>query len=66
MNNLKKTTEEFPRWEHKLVIDRNFGYSIIDEINQFGQQGWEMVSSSSVVFEGTTIQIIYMLKRLKI
>jgi len=65
MNNLENTTGQPPKWEHKIVIDKYLGYGIMDEINQLGQQGWEMVSSTSVVVEGTTTQINYLFKRLK-
>jgi hypothetical protein len=61
-----KKLEKLPEWEHKIIIDKNLGYSIMDEINQLGQQGWEIVSSVSVVFEGSTTQINYLFKRLKI
>jgi hypothetical protein len=63
--NMKKL-EKLPYWEYKIVIDKYLGYSIMDEINYLGQLGWEMVSSTGVVVEGSTTQINYLFKRLKV
>ena len=55
------------QWEHLALThaEKKFDGKLAKQINELGDQGWQLVDVSTVVVEGTTEKTIFCFKRQK-
>ena len=63
-----KPGKETVQWEHAAMTHNDSvvgGAALSRQINQMGDDGWELVNVSTVVKDGTTAKTIFYFKRPK-
>jgi hypothetical protein len=63
-----KPGQDAPRWEHAAMTHNQSavgGAELSRQINQMGNEGWELVNVSNVLKDGTTEKTIFYFKRPK-
>ena len=61
---MKKWIYNIKEFDHTGIMSYKFDYEMIEnELNELGEQGWEVVSNVTILKNGFTDKIVYTLRK---
>ena len=56
-------THQTERWEYKVVEEFNYSGQLEPRLNQMAREGWQVVSSSTILLQGTSNPVTQIILR---